>query len=132
MTPSEIRNTSSIPALFARFVQERPEANFVFVPQGEHPDYSWSGIPRQEALEQVAGLARRLQALGVREGSKVAIWSSTRVEWCWIDMAVLSLGAVTVGIYPTLTKDVIAKSGLFNAHISYKMQPRDHRSAALP
>ena len=107
MNPIEIRNTSSIPSLFARFVQERPEANFVFVPQGDHPDYSWSGISRQEALEQVAGLARRLQALGIREGSKVAIWASTRVEWCWIDMAVLSLGAVTVGIYPTLTKEVI-------------------------
>lgn len=107
MTPEQIRQMDSIPALFLHFVDTRPEANFVFVPEGTHPTYQWSGIGRREALEYVAGLAKRFQALGIREGSKVAIWANTRAEWCWIDMAILSLGAVTVGIYPTLTKEVV-------------------------
>ena len=106
MQPSEIREISSIPSLFVRFVQERPESNFVFVPEGLQPNIDWCGISRQEAFERVAGLAKRLEKLGIQKGSKVAIWANTRAEWCWIDMAVLSLGAVTVGIYPTLTKEV--------------------------
>ena len=107
MQPSLIRDVSSIPSLFLQFVQERPEANFVYTPSGEQPNIDWNGVSRQEALEQVAGLARRLHDLGVNTDTKVAIWANTRAEWCWIDMAVLSLGAVTVGLYPTLTKDVI-------------------------
>ena len=107
MQPSTIRTISSVPTLFLEFVQERPEANFVYVPSGTQPNIDWNGISRQEALEQVAGLSHRLEQLGVEKGTKVAIWSNTRVEWCWIDMAVLSIGAVTVGIYPTLTKDMV-------------------------
>ena len=116
MQPSEIREISSIPSLFVRFVQERPESNFVFVPEGLQPNIDWCGISRQEALERVAGLAKRLEKLGIQKGSKVAIWANTRAEWCWIDMAVLSLGGVTVGIYPTLTKDVILEQ-LRNADV---------------
>ena len=107
MQPSMIRSISSVPALFLQFVQERPEANFVYVPSGQQPNIDWNGISRQEALEQVAGLSRRLEQLGVEKDTKVAIWANTRAEWCWIDMAVISLGAVTVGIYPTLTKDMV-------------------------
>ena len=107
MQPSTIRTISSVPTLFLEFVQERPEANFVYVPSGTQPNIDWNGISRQEALEQVAGLSHRLEQLGVERGTKVAIWANTRVEWCWIDMAVLSIGAVTVGIYPTLTKDMV-------------------------
>ena len=61
MQPSKIRDVSSIPSLFVRFVRERPEANFVFVPEGEQPDIDWCGISRQEALEHVAGLAKRFE-----------------------------------------------------------------------
>ena len=107
MQPSNIRIQTSIPSLFLQFVRERPESNFVYVPSGVQPNIDWNGITRQEALEQVAGLAKRLQNLGVVKDTKVAIWANTRAEWCWIDMAVLSLGAVTVGIYPTLTKDMV-------------------------
>ncbi len=107
MQPADIRTTSSIPSLFVQFVQQRPEANFVYVPKGVQPTIEWHGVSRQEALDSVVGLAKRLHKLGVQKGTKVAIWANTRVEWCWIDMAVLSLGGVTVGIYPTLSKDVV-------------------------
>ncbi len=107
MQPTKIRTLSSIPSLFVQFVQQRPEANFVYVPEGTQPNIDWHGVSRQEALESVAGLAKRLHRLGVQKGTKVAIWANTRAEWCWIDMAVLSLGGVTVGIYPTLSKEVV-------------------------
>ena len=91
MQPSMIRDVSSIPSLFLQFVQERPEANFVYIPSGEQPNIDWNGVTRQEALEQVAGLARRLNDLGVTTDTKVAR-ANTRAEWCWIDMSVSITG----------------------------------------
>jgi len=48
--------------------------------------------------EVAASLARFVQP-----GERVAILSQTRWEWGPIDLAILSLGATTVGIYPTST-----------------------------
>jgi long-chain acyl-CoA synthetase len=37
----------------------------------------------------------------VRHGDRVAILSRTRLEWILLDWAVMSVGAVVVGLYPT-------------------------------
>ncbi len=108
MQPSTILQQSSIPMLFQQFVETNPQAPFVHVPT-DNTGTKWRSITRQEAYEQVVGLAYRLHRLGVQKDTKVAIWANTRAEWCWIDMAVLSLGGVTVGIYPTLTTEVIVE-----------------------
>lgn len=50
-------------------------------------------------VELVAG---GLLKAGVMPGDKVAILASSRPQWTWSDMAILSAGAVTVPIYPTL------------------------------
>jgi long-chain acyl-CoA synthetase len=50
-------------------------------------------------------IAGALYARGVRRGDRVAIVSDTRLEWCAADLAILSLGAVTVGVYPSSTPD---------------------------
>ena len=55
------------------------------------------------ARVEAAGLG--LTALGVKRGDRVAILSSTRLEWAIADLAILSLGAVTVPIYPNCTAD---------------------------
>ncbi len=44
-----------------------------------------------------------LLELGVQPGDRVAILSQTRREWQEADLANLSIGGITVGIYPTLT-----------------------------
>ncbi len=54
--------------------------------------------------EVAAGLAVR----GVERGDRVAIIAPTRFEWVLADLAILSRGAVTVGVYPTSTPDQIA------------------------
>lgn len=38
----------------------------------------------------------------VKPGERVAILSNTRPHWTWADIAILSIGGVTVPIYPTL------------------------------
>lgn len=63
---------------------------------GDWKKYSWEDVG-----QKVGSLAGGLLFLGVKEGSRVAILSQTRMEWTIIDLAVLACRAVTVPIYPT-------------------------------
>jgi long-chain acyl-CoA synthetase len=58
----------------------------------------WSAL-RKLRREVAAALA----ASGIQRGDRVAVVSQTRWEWGPIDLGILSVGAVTVGIYPTST-----------------------------
>jgi long-chain acyl-CoA synthetase len=64
---------------------------------------AWEEISGERALVEVESLALGLHSLGIRKGDQVAILSETRYEWAVADLAILSLGAVTVPIYSTLT-----------------------------
>jgi long-chain acyl-CoA synthetase len=61
----------------------------------------WRPVSWAEAAERVDELARGLLARGVRHGDPVAVLSRTRLEWILLDWAVMSIGAVVVGLYPT-------------------------------
>jgi long-chain acyl-CoA synthetase len=63
----------------------------------------WRPVSRDEAAERVEALAHGLLARGLRHGDRVAILSQTRLEWILLDWAVMSIGAVVVGLYPTST-----------------------------
>ena len=62
---------------------------------------TWNHISGPEAIEKVKRIAFGLAVLGVSAGDRVAIISENRPEWSLIDLAVLSLRAVTVPIYTT-------------------------------
>ncbi len=61
----------------------------------------WRPVPWDEAAERVSALAQGLLARGVRHGDRVAVLSRTRLEWILLDWAVMSIGAIVVGLYPT-------------------------------
>jgi long-chain acyl-CoA synthetase len=65
----------------------------------------WSALTWEEVERRVFRLAQSLAAEGVGPGDRVALLSQNRPEWALADFAVLSLGAVTVPIYPSLTAD---------------------------
>src|ERR1700757_1018993 len=67
----------------------------------EETDDGWRPVSWDEAAERVDALARGLLARGVRHGDRVAVLSRTRLEWVLLDRAVMSVGAVVVGLYPT-------------------------------
>lgn len=75
----------------------------------ENPAQSWydGGQWRERDYAQfgaaVRDVANGLLAAGVKRGDRVAIWSKNRPEWAEVDWAALSIGAVTVPIYDTLT-----------------------------
>src|SRR5947199_270855 len=67
----------------------------------------WRTLSWNEAFDKVLALALGLVALGVRRGDRVAILSGTCVEWTLCDLAILSLGAITVPIYASNTPEQI-------------------------
>ena len=68
----------------------------------------WVPISAPELYRNVVGLAHALERWGIGKGDRIAILSENRPEWTMSDFAILSLGAVTVPIYPTQTPDQIS------------------------
>jgi long-chain acyl-CoA synthetase len=86
----------------------------------------WAPLSASEVYRGVVGVARMLQAWGIRKGERVAILSENRPEWTITDFAALSLGAVTVPIYSTQTAEqtafVLNDSGTRVIAVSSKSQ----------
>ncbi len=91
--------TRTAPALW-RYVQEQHQSMPAYLE--EQPD-GWRDVSWEEAGRRVDALARGLLARGVRRGDAVAVLSRTRLEWILLDWAIMSIGAVVVGLYPTNT-----------------------------
>lgn len=63
----------------------------------------WVPTTWREARQAVEEVALGLLELGVQPGAKVAILSQTRREWGQVDLGIMCIGAITIGIYPSLT-----------------------------
>ena len=76
---------------------------------------AWQAVSWAAMSDDVQALGLSLLELGVRPGDRVAILAENRPEWAVADLAILSLGAVTVPIYTTLTapeiEQILADSG---------------------
>jgi long-chain acyl-CoA synthetase len=66
----------------------------------EQPD-GWREVSWEEAGRRVDALSRALLSRGVKRGDAVAVLARTRLEWILLDWAIMSIGAVVVGLYPT-------------------------------
>ena len=62
-------------------------------------DGIWTDVTCAAAAAQIRLAALGLIAQGVKAGDRVVIFSATRYEWAILDLAILSVGAVTVPIY---------------------------------
>jgi long-chain acyl-CoA synthetase len=81
--------------LFRQVTASHPdEAAFRLKRGGRWIDVTWAA--HRATVERIA---RSLLALGVEKGDRVAILSGTRLEWVQCDTAIVTIGAVTVGIY---------------------------------
>ncbi len=61
----------------------------------------WQDITWAQLWETVLDAAHGLLALGVDTGDRVSIHSEDRPEWVILDLAAVSVRAITVGLYPT-------------------------------
>lgn len=105
----------SVPARFS--VGEHDNiANMVFEHERDNPDLviyqrqvdgAWTDVTCAQAADEIRSAALGLIALGVQSGDRVCIFSATRYEWAIFDLAILSVGAVTVPIYETSSAEQV-------------------------
>ncbi|HNX68571.1 MAG TPA: long-chain fatty acid--CoA ligase [Candidatus Omnitrophota bacterium] len=111
--PDDIEENGNLLRVFlhrARFFGQK-KALFYKVDGVYAGSYTW-----QEWRQAVRETAMGLFALGVRKGDTVGIFSENCPEWTFADLGALSLGAVTVPLYPTSSAEdvrhIIEHSGL--------------------
>ena len=75
-------------------------------------DGTWHPYSAQVFRDMVIDLAKGLIGLGVNKGDSVAIVSHTRWEWTALDMAIMSIGALTAPVYETNSASQV--SWIFN------------------
>ena len=69
-------------------------------------DGVWTSISTEEFCDQAKKISRALISLGIEAQDKIAMISSTnRTEWNVLDIGLLTIGAVNVPIYPTISAE---------------------------
>jgi long-chain acyl-CoA synthetase len=87
------------------FEHERQDPDFVIYQR--LIDGKWTDVTCAAAANQIRSAALGLIALGVQAGDRVCIFSATCYEWAILDLAILSVGAVTVPIYETSSAEQV-------------------------
>jgi long-chain acyl-CoA synthetase len=95
--PALVIAGDTLPAMFWQGVAARGDAVWLREKQfGIWRSWTW-----KQTAEAVREIAHGLMALGFERGDTASIQSNTVVEWVLADLAVLSCGGVSSGIYPT-------------------------------
>ena len=95
------RGWSSLPGLFFAQAERLGDKPFLWHKQdGAYRPLTW-----RRTAELVARLARGLAVLGIAAGDRVALVAENRPEWLIADIAIMTLGAITV---PTFTSNTPA------------------------
>ena len=84
--------------VFWQWVRSQPERPAIMYKVGG----TYRPVIWREHGKVVELIAGGLLKHGLEAGGKVSIMSQSRPHWTWADMAILSLGGVTVPVYPTL------------------------------
>jgi long-chain acyl-CoA synthetase len=97
---------ASVGGAFLDRVKIAPDAEAFRSPEGDgEPWRSWTW---QETETRARALAGGLLSLGLQVEQRVAIASTTRLEWIWSDLAVMLAGGATTTVYPATQADDVA------------------------
>ncbi|MFI2757794.1 AMP-dependent synthetase/ligase [Streptomyces echinatus] len=98
----------SVAALFLERVAATPDAEAYRYPvppaAGQGPD-DWKSLSWAQAADRVYAIAAGLIELGVESEQRVALASSTRVEWILADLGIMCAGGATTTVYPQTNAD---------------------------
>ncbi|MEU6287329.1 AMP-binding protein [Streptomyces sp. NPDC046988] len=98
----------SVAGLFLERVAATPDAEAYRYPvppaSGEGPD-EWKSLTWSQAAERVYSIAAGLIELGVQPQQRVALASSTRLDWILADLGIMCAGAATTTVYPQTNAD---------------------------
>lgn len=104
--------------------------------KGKNPDKDNAFIPLSwnEVARQVTHLAGGLIAQGVNPGDRVALVADNSPEWCIADLAIMTIGAISVPAYTTNTVSdhlhILENSGAVGAILSTKALAKNFLPAA--
>ena len=68
---------------------------------------AWESVTWGEYGDFVKDIANALLDAGIQRADKVSIISLTRFEWVVVDLAIMSIGAITVPVYPSNTEEQV-------------------------
>jgi long-chain acyl-CoA synthetase len=92
-----LNSPRSIPALFIEQANRFPKKTlFLQKKFGKYNQITW-----QAALDNFYSIGCFLLKSGIKPGERVCILSESRFEWAIADIAIQSVGAITVPIYPS-------------------------------
>ena len=100
MTAGEPR---TLPDLFAAQVARRGDAVAI-----RFKEYGiWHRVTWRHYGETVERVAAALLAFGLERGENVAVLGENRPEWLYCHLGIMTVGGVTVGVYPTSAPDQV-------------------------
>jgi long-chain acyl-CoA synthetase len=100
---AESRVPDTLPGFCLDAVTRHRKADAVCEKRGDQ----WVQVSGEEFIRRVRHIALGLKDLGIKPGDRVALMSENRPEWSIADLAILSVGAVTVPLYTTQAVDQI-------------------------
>ncbi|KIF74377.1 AMP-dependent synthetase [Streptomyces sp. 150FB] len=131
----------SVAPLFIERVAATPDAEAYRYPvppsSGQGPD-EWRSLSWSQTAERVYAIAAGLVELGVQPEQRVALASSTRVEWILADLGVMCAGAATTTVYPSTNAEESAfilsdsESRVLIAEDAVQLAKARERRAELP
>ncbi len=65
----------------------------------------WKKFSIQDYVDRANAVSYALLKLGVQKGDRVGLISGNRPEWNIVDFAIMQIGAVSVPIYPTISRE---------------------------
>lgn len=91
---------SSIPEMFYLICQKygSQKPAFKYKQNGIYVEFDYSKL-----WDRIEKFAIGLLNLGIRNGDRVGIVSENRIEWAIVDVAISTIGAITVPIFPSTT-----------------------------
>ena len=92
MISNDLENINSLPEILFRNAKYFPTKKFLF----KRIENSWSGKNYKEINRNVLKIARSFIQRGIDKNDRIILISSNRVEWVEIDLAIMTIGAVTV------------------------------------
>ncbi|MDD7384380.1 MAG: AMP-dependent synthetase/ligase [Actinomycetaceae bacterium] len=123
----EITDSMTIPTVLRRIARENQDRVVI---EKKSSINTWVPVTWREFYSEVRALARGLIALGVNQGDRVAIMCRTRYEYTVVDMALLSVGAMSISIYETDSTEQ-ARWIIDDAHVRFAFAESEQIKAVL-
>ena len=91
----------NLPTMFFQQAERYADQPFLWAKDGNR----WQPTTWKKAAQKVARLAYGLRQLGIKPGDRVLLVAENRPEWIITDLAIMSIGAISVPAYTTNTVD---------------------------